>query len=27
LRYFIDEDDAVKFINMITMRDPTVLSV
>jgi hypothetical protein len=27
LRYFIEEDDAVRFINMVTMLDPTVLSV
>ena len=27
LRYFIEEDDAVKFINMITMLDPTILTV
>lgn len=27
LRYFTDEDHAVKFINMITMMDPTILSV
>ena len=27
LRYFTEEDDAVKFINMVTMLDPTILSV
>jgi hypothetical protein len=27
LRYFTEEDDAVKFINMITLLDPTVLSI